>query len=186
MIYKFFNNSLIISTLLVAMLNSSNAEEAKKPSMISKQYNDWLLRCVEIKKKQECEVIQTLQVNNSNLKFTTVYTKFINKEKKQKEVINIITPLGVNLQKKISLIFHKGSKVDLQYTKCEVMGCIISISNDTKEKKIINLFKLIKTEMRKSEYLNIAVNSFDQKPILIKSSLKGFNDALKGLDNSRN
>ena len=40
--------------------------------------------------------------------------------------------------------------------------------------------------MRKSEYLNIAVNSFDQKPILIKSSLKGFNDALKGLDNSRN
>lgn len=182
--YKLLKTILLACTFFIIMISNSFTEEVKKPSVISKQYNDWLLRCVEIKKKQECEIIQTLQVNNSNLKFTIIYTKFTNQEKKLKEMINIITPLGVNLQKKISLIFHKGSKIDLLYTKCEVMGCIVSLSNNTKEKKIINQFNLIKTEMQKSEYFDIAINSFSQKPILIKSSLRGFKNALKEFNNS--
>ena len=66
------------------------------------------------------------------------------------------------------------------------MGCIVSISNNTKEKKIIDQFNLIKAEMQKSEYFDMAINSFNQKPILIKSSLRGFKNALGEFTNSRN
>ena len=84
---------------------------------------------------------QTLQVNNSNLQFTIAYTNFINEENELKEVINIFTPLGVNLQKRISIHFHEGIKINLPYLKCEAVGCIILITNNSKDPVDIKIFE---------------------------------------------
>jgi len=184
--YRILKLFIIVFTIFLNMYATSYGEEAKKPSVVSKQYRDWVLRCVETQKKQECEVVQTIQINNSNLNFTFAFTNFINKENELKEVINIITPLGVNLQKRVSLNFHKGTKVNLPYIKCEAIGCIIKISNNSKEAAVISLFNQIKKAMETSIYFEIIVNGFDQKPILIKFSLQGFVDALKELNNSKN
>ena len=115
MILKFKRSIVIINffiLILQLLFNNLTVADEKKeqPNVTTKQYRDWTLRCVKIQKKDECEVVQTLQVNNSNLKFTIAYTNFINEENELKEIINIITPLGVNLQKRVSLAFHKGTR----------------------------------------------------------------------------
>ena len=181
-------NFILKTVLLYLLLNLptvSFSDESTKPSLVTKQYKDWTLRCVKIKTKESCEITQILQVNNSNLQFTIAYTNFINEENELKEVINIITPLGVNLQKRISLHFHKGIKINLPYLKCEAIGCIILITNNSKDPVDIKIFDQIKKAMQKSIYYEIIINSFNTDPVLVKSSLQGFKNAIKNLNNSK-
>jgi len=93
--------------------------------------------------------------------------------------------LGVNLQKRISLNFHKGIKINLPYLKCEAIGCIILITNNSKDPVDINIFDQIKKAMQKSIYYEIIINGFNRDPVLVKSSLQGFDNALKALNNSK-
>ena len=174
--------------IFVFNLNFTHAEqsEEKVPTVTTKQFRDWTLRCVTENKKQKCEIVQFLQVKNLNLQFTVVYSEFLNNKNELKELINIITPLGVNVQRPASIKFHKGTAVNLPFIKCEVVGCIISISNDTTDPAIESLFKQIKEAMKKSIYFEILVDGFREKPFLIKSSLQGFEDALTEFEKQKN
>ena len=186
-----FKKLIIIINFFILILqfsfyNLSAADEKKKqPNVTTKQYRDWSIRCVIIQKKEECEVFQVIQIKDTNLTITIAYTNFINEENELKEVINIITPLGVNLQKRISLHFHKGIKINLPYLKCEAIGCIILITNNSKDPVDINIFDQIKKAMQKSIYYEIIINGFNRDPVLVKSSLQGFDNALKALNNSK-
>ena len=84
-----------------------NKMKEKVPTVTTKQFRDWTLRCVNENKKQKCEIVQFLQVKNLNLQFTVVYSEFLNNKNELKELINIITPLGVNVQRPASSIFIK-------------------------------------------------------------------------------
>lgn len=186
-----FKKLIIIINFFILILqfsfcNLSAADEKKKqPDVTTKQYRDWSIRCVIIQKKEDCEVFQVTQIKDTNLTITIAYTNFINEENELKEVINIITPLGVNLQKRISLNFHKGIKINLPYLKCEAIGCIILITNNSKDPVDINIFDQIKKAMQKSIYYEIIINGFNRDPVLVKSSLQGFDNALKALNNSK-
>jgi|TARA_B110000459_G_scaffold86915_1_gene97254 invasion protein IalB len=186
-----FKKLIIIINFFILILqfsfcNLSAADEKKKqPDVTTKQYRDWSIRCVIIQKKEDCEVFQVIQIKDTNLTITIAYTNFINEENELKEVINIITPLGVNLQKRISLNFHKGIKINLPYLKCEAIGCIILITNNSKDPVDINIFDQIKKAMQKSIYYEIIINGFNRDPVLVKSSLQGFDNALKALNNSK-
>jgi invasion protein IalB len=186
-----FKKLIIIINFFILILqfsfyNLSAADEKKKqPNVTTKQYRDWSIRCVIIQKKEDCEVFQVIQIKDTNLTITIAYTNFINEENELKEVINIITPLGVNLQKRISLNFHKGIKINLPYLKCEAIGCIILITNNSKDPVDINIFDQIKKAMQKSIYYEIIINGFNRDPVLVKSSLQGFDNALKALNNSK-
>ena len=186
-----FKKLIIIINFFILILqfsfhNLSVADEKEKQANITtEKYRDWSIRCVVFQKKENCEVIQVVQIKDTNLTFTIVYTNFINEENELKEVINIITPLGVNLQKRISLNFHKGIKINLPYLKCEAIGCIILITNNSKDPVDINIFDQIKKAMQKSIYYEIIINGFNRDPVLVKSSLQGFDNALKALNNSK-
>jgi invasion protein IalB len=186
-----FKKLIIIINFFILILqfsfcNLSAADEKKKqPNITNKQYRDWSIRCVVIQKKEDCEVFQVIQIKDTNLTITIAYTNFINEENELKEVINMITPLGVNLQKRISLHFHKGIKINLPYLKCEAIGCIILITNNSKDPVDINIFDQIKKAMQKSIYYEIIINGFNRDPVLVKSSLQGFDNALKALNNSK-
>jgi len=186
-----FKKLIIIINFFILILqfsfcNLSAADKKKKqPDVTTKQYRDWSIRCVIIQKKEDCEVFQVIQIKDTNLTITIAYTNFINEENELKEVINIITPLGVNLQKRISLNFHKGIKINLPYLKCEAIGCIILITNNSKDPVDINIFDQIKKAMQKSIYYEIIINGFNRDPVLVKSSLQGFDNALKALNNSK-
>ena len=178
--------NFFILILQFSFFSLSLADEKKEKSNVTtKQYRDWFVRCVKTQKKEDCEAFQVIQIQDTNLKLTIAYANFINEENKLKEVINIITPLGVNLQKRISLNFHKGIKINLPYLKCEAVGCIVLITNNSKDPVDIKIFDQIKKAMQTSIYYEIMINSFNSNPILVKSSLQGFKKAHEELNNSK-
>ena len=187
-----FKKLIIIINFFILILqfsfcNLSAADEKKKqPNVTTKQYRDWSITCVVIQKKKDCEVFQVIQIKDTNLTITIAYTNFINEENELKEVINIFTPLGVNLQKRISLHFHKGIKINLPYLKCEAVGCIILTTNNSKDPVDVKIFDQIKKAMQKSIYYEIIINGFNRDPVLVKSSLQGFDRAIKELNNPKN
>ena len=52
--------------IFVFNLNFTYAEQNKEkvPTVTTKQFRDWTLRCVNENKKQKCEIVQFLQVKN--------------------------------------------------------------------------------------------------------------------------
>lgn len=172
----------IFSLIFLGFLNPIFANEKNEPpSVKTQQFNAWTLRCVEVNGKDQCEMVQTLNVNNTNLQYTLVYAAFKNKEKETKEVFTLIVPLGVNLQKRIALRFDGKEQLNIPYAKCEAFGCVTAINNDTKQDTVLTLFKKVQNSMQKSTFVEIAVQGFTDQPIVIKTSLQGFNEARKKL-----
>ena len=100
-------------------------------------------------------------------------------------MFNIITPLGVNLKKKIGLKFHEGTAVKLRFSKCEAFGCVITLTNDSKDDAERSLFNQIKAALNKSVFFELSIDAFQKDPLVIKSSLQGFNNAYKELNKSK-
>ena len=156
-----------------------------EPNSLTKQYRDWVYRCVNVNKKNQCEIIQTLTINNTNIQFSFAFSNFINEQNELKEVFNIITPLGVNLNKKVGVKFHEGTEVKLDYTKCEAFGCVITLTDNSKDNAEKSLFKQIKAALNKSVFFELSIDAFQKDPLVIKSSLQGFNNAYEELSNSK-
>lgn len=175
----------IIALYGVAFLIFSDisfAEEKKDPPKVkTQQYNAWTLRCVEVNGKDQCELVQTLTVNNTNLQYTLVYSAFKNKENQTRESFTLVVPLGVNLQKRIALRFDGKEQLNIPYAKCEAFGCVTALNNDSKAETVKALFKKIQNSLQQSQFLEIAVQGFSEQPIVIKTSLQGFSDARKKL-----
>ena len=160
----------------------SFAKEKKDPPKVkTQQYNAWTLRCVEVNGKDQCELVQTLTVNNTNLQYTLVYSAFKNKENQTRESFTLVVPLGVNLQKRIALRFDGKEQLNIPYAKCEAFGCVTALNNDSKAETVKALFKKIQNSLQQSQFLEIAVQGFSEQPIVIKTSLQGFSDARKKL-----
>ena len=100
---------------LIVLANVSFNSIANEPNSITKQYRDWVYRCVNVNKKNQCEIIQTLTINNTNIQFSFAFSNFINDQNELKEVLNIITPLGLNLKKSVGFKFDKVTSVNLNF-----------------------------------------------------------------------
>ena len=74
--------SLIVTTNLFA--------ETNPPKVTTQQFQNWTYQCVEDKKRKTCEVSQNIRIQNSNINFSVVYNKFLNKDKETKKSISII------------------------------------------------------------------------------------------------
>ena len=172
----FFKVSLLI---LILIKSSANAKEA--PNI--KQFDDWQLVCAKFENTEKCEVSQFIIAEELKLQFKIVYQILTDeKTKRNYDVFSIITPLGVNLIQQAALLFpNSEEQINLSFVKCEVFGCILTItdlSDNTKHKK---LFNQIKQGLSYSDEFTLAFGAFLPEPILIKSSLKGFNKSLNEL-----
>ena len=186
MIFKKLHSKIFVLIFSMLITQTVIGEENKdQPNSLTKQYRDWVYRCVNVNKKNQCEIVQTLTINNTNIQFSFAFSNFINENNEQKEVFNIITPLGVNLKKKVEVKFHEGTAVNLRFTKCEVFGCVITLTNDSKDDAIVSLFNQIKSSMNKSVFFELSIDAFQKDPLVIKSSLQGFNNAYKELSKSK-
>jgi len=93
-----FKIILVFLTFVLFLTPKSLLAEEKKLKV--EKYKDWGLQCPT---KNNCEVIQSLKVNETDLKFNFIFGNFLNKDKKKKEIFSIVTPLGVNVQKNLML-----------------------------------------------------------------------------------
>ena len=167
---------------------------AEEKKLKVEKFKDWGLQCPT---KNNCEVIQSLKVNETDLKFNFIFGNFLNKDKKKKEIFSIVTQLGVNVQKNLMLKFikiekklvGKESKENIKvlavyripFLKCEVIGCIVSVNNDTNNKKQNELFALIKKGMTEQNNFQIIIQGFG-RPFIVNSSLAGFGAAVKEME----
>ena len=182
---KFHLKILAIALSFFLFQNVNSNENNNQPNSLTKQYRDWVYRCVNVNKKNQCEIIQTLTINNTNIQFSFAFSNFLNDKNELKEILTIITPLGINLNKKVGVKFHEGTAVNLSFTKCEAFGCIITLSNNSSDKAEVSLFNQIKDAMNKSIFFELSVDAFQKDPLVIKSSLQGFNNAYKELSKSK-
>ena len=173
----------ILSLLVLA--STTFVSKANEPNSVTKQYRDWVYRCVNVNKKNQCEIIQTLTINNTNIQFSFAFSNFINDQNELKEVLNIITPLGVNLKKGVGVKFDKGTSVNLNFSKCEAFGCVITLTNNSTDNAEVSLFNQIKASMNKSIFFELSIDAFQQEPLVIKSSLQGFGNAYEELKKSK-
>ena len=69
----------------------------------------------------------------------------------------------------------------IPFLKCEVIGCIVSVNNDTNNKKQNELFALIKKGMTEQNNFQIIIQGFG-RPFIVNSSLAGFGAAVKEME----
>ena len=93
----------IVTFCLIIILTLSKlviAEEKSPPKVTTQQYDNWTYQCVESGKNKNCEVSQTIRIQNTNINFSVTYTNFIDDKKNKVQLITIISPLGIDLKKK--------------------------------------------------------------------------------------
>ena len=78
-----FKIILIFLTFVLFLTPKSLLAEEKKLKV--EKYKDWGLQCPT---KNSCEVIQSLKVNETDLKFNFIFGNFINKDKKKRDFFN--------------------------------------------------------------------------------------------------
>ena len=172
---------LLIKSVLVLFLfiSFSNSEEANNTT--SKQFEDWQLICKEVEKKERCEVSQLITIEENKLQFKIMYQILKDEKTKKKfDAFTIITPLGVNLTEKAAILFpDTEEQINLSFVKCEVFGCILTLNNFDQNSK--EVFDFLKKKLLSSEQFTLGFGVFNEKPVLISSSLKGFKNSVKQL-----
>lgn len=71
---------LLIFTFFAVLMSSKFGFSDEKLVKVEK-FKDWGLQCPT---KNNCEVIQSLKVNETDLKFNFIFGNFLNKDKKKK------------------------------------------------------------------------------------------------------
>ena len=72
-------NKIFIAILFFLLgSNFLIAEDKSPPKVTTQQYDNWTYQCVESGKDKNCEVSQTIRIQNTNINFSVTYTKFLN------------------------------------------------------------------------------------------------------------
>ena len=172
---------LVLSFLI--LLNNFVFAEENPPKVTTQQFDNWTYQCVDNDKQKNCEVRQTLRIQNSNLSFSIVYSRFLNDEKNSKGLLTIIAPLGIDVNTQLALRFDGKDQTNLFWSTCEPVGCLVFLSDNSKDVKMIETYKTVYDSLIKSSTLEIAVKGYaNNQPLAIKSDLKGFSAAAKKLN----
>ena len=176
---------LIVYFFLLSSVFGVNKKCDPPPKVTTQQFKNWTYQCIEDHGKKNCEVSQSLQIQNSNIRFSINYVRFKNKDKEVKEIISIIAPLGVNLNRKLAIKFDGQKQLNLSWTKCEVVGCMVILSNNTKDKTSLENYNVIKKNFSSGKKAAIGVAGFRPQPLAIEISLNGFLKASQKLNKDK-
>ena len=160
--------------------------ETDPPKVTTQQFQNWTYQCVENEKRKTCEVSQNIRIQNSNINFSIVYNRFLNQSNETKKSITIVAPLGVDLNTQLALRFDGKEQINLRWSTCEQIGCLVFITNNSKDEKILVMYDKIFGLLNKSNGLEIAVKALaGNQPIAIQSNLNGFGAAAKKLNSEK-
>ena len=178
----------IIFVILFLLLGSKLliADDKSPPKVTTQQYDNWTYQCVESGKDKNCEVSQTIRIQNTNINFSVTYTKFLNEKKNKISLITIISPLGIDLNKSLSLGFVNQEKINIPWSSCEQIGCLVFLSKGSGNSKMDEIYEKVYKNFISGNQLEIEVLGYASKqPLVIQSNLKGFKQATDKL-NSEN
>tara|TARA_B100000989_G_C19454724_1_gene433468 strand:+ start:191 stop:736 length:546 start_codon:yes stop_codon:yes gene_type:complete len=166
----------ILFTIFVSQF--VNANEKSPPKVTTQQYDNWTYQCVESGENKNCEVSQTIRIQNTNINFSVTYTKFTDDKKNKIKLITIISPLGIDLKKKLSLRFDNNEEVNLPWSSCEQIGCLVFVSKGSENSKTDDIYDKVYKNFISGNLLEIEVLGYaTNQPLIIQSNLVGFKKA---------
>ena len=180
------NKILFITVVIFFYSKLVIAEEKVPPKVTTQQYDNWTYQCVESDKDKNCEVSQTIRIQNTNINFSVTYTNFIDDKKNKVQLITIISPLGIDLKKKLSLRFDDKEEVNLAWSSCEQIGCLVFVSKGSENSNMDDVYDKLYKSLISGKLLEIEVLGYaTNQPLVIQSNLIGFKMAADKL-NSEN
>lgn len=166
---KFLSTFIIIISLSLVSL----AAETNKEKIETKQSGYWTYYCENLQKKLHCEIAQKIIIGEQKLTFLIIYKFTKNKNSKIKENFNVITPLGVNLNKRLKIIFDNKTKFTEPFVKCENFGCIA----------VFDTSITLKHSLENYENMKIIFYDFNKdKPNSLEVPIDGFVKALNAIE----
>ena len=177
-------NKIFIAILFFLLgSNLLIAEDKSPPKVTTQQYDNWTYQCVESGKDKNCEVSQTIRIQNTNINFSVTYTKFLNDKKKEIQLITIISPLGIDLKKTLSLNFDNQEEINLPWSSCEQIGCLVFLSKGSGNEEMDTTYDKVYKKFISGKLLEIGVLGYATKqPLVIQSNLIGFKEATDKLN----
>ena len=162
------------------------ADEKSPPKVTTQQYDNWTYQCVENGKNKNCEVSQTIRIQNTNINFSVTYSKFLNEKKKEISLITIISPLGIDLKRSLSLRVDNEETIEIPWSSCEQIGCLVFLTKGSGNSEMDNIYEKVYKNFISGNQLEIEVLGYaSRQPLVIQSNLKGFKQATDKL-NSEN
>ena len=175
----------IIFIIILVFLNCKLvlADDKSPPKVTTQQYDNWTYQCVERGKNKNCEVSQTIRIQNTNINFSVTYTKFLDEKKNKVSLITIISPLGIDLNKSLSLGFDGQEKINIPWSSCEQIGCLVFLSKGSDNSETDDIYEKVYKNFISGSTLEIGVLGYASKqPLVIQSNLKGFKQATDKLN----
>ena len=165
---------LAVATCLLILAAPALAQQqlGELPNNVTTtEHGDWILLCAETPDGQRCEMVQTISQRENGREQRLVQTN-IGITPDGQRILQIITPLGIDLRFGIAMTVDEGEEIQLPYQTCLPDGCLVLFALDD------SWFN----RMRAGNQLLIGFRGFGQSEIfVIEQSLRGFTAASNGL-----
>jgi invasion protein IalB len=162
---RFLTLLVVAGALIATPVLAQPATETKPagpPPVVTKAFDDWLVRCPMSPQPMPCDAVQLLLEPKSKQRVLSVSVAY--DQVKAAQVVRIILPLGVWLPNGVT-VQAGGVKIDkVVVRRCEPFGCVVEGFLDAK----------LRDAMRKGGDAKIVVYDQNQKPLDLKFSLKGY------------
>ena len=151
---------------VISLFSLSSHATAQQPKIEQTPYQDWLLVCAEQQDKKQCQMMQTLSVEQGE-QSQRVLQAIVTRNGEQR-LLEISVPLGVDLRPGLLIQIDEGEVGSTPYLTCNANGCAAVIALDNK----------VWRTLRDGNNLKVGVRGLGQpENTVLQLSLKGFTAA---------
>ena len=159
---------MIVVASLCGSLRPAIAQGATapaKPTVSTKTFQDWLVRCPTAPQPMPCDAVQMLVEPKSKQRVLSVSVAY--DVAKAQHVVRIILPLGVWLPNGATIVAGATKIEKVVIRRCEAFGCVVEGMLDAK----------LHDAMRKGGQAKVVIFDQAKKPLDLKFSLAGYGEA---------
>jgi invasion protein IalB len=158
---------ILWSLALVASLGSLSAASAQDADTnVNKVVGDWAVRCFNVKSMAPCDIFYALGTKESKQTIVTISIAYFPSQ--NKNAINIRVPLGMAIQKGLTIEASAYKSQMISYRRCNQNGCFVEgiVPND-----------VLEGLKRSGTNATLKITPYGSKDVSLPFSLKGFNQA---------
>ena len=133
--------------------------------VINKPYDDWAVRCYDVKSPAPCDMIQSAA--NRQTQQRVMFISLGYAPAADSHLMQLILPLGVSFSRGVTIIAGETKMEGFRFRRCERDGCYIETKLDN------NVIEAL----LKAQEAKIAFASDDGQDLSLPLSLKGFPQA---------
>lgn len=144
---------------------NAQAQAPLKPDL-TKQVGDWMVRCYPVASPSPCDMFELLAQKNSGNRVMSM--SFAYAPKADRYVVQIAVPLGVDLQKGLTIKAGSYTSPALRFRRCDRGGCYVEGVTDS---------SIVSALSQNDGQAKATIASVEGRTLDVAFSLKGFGEA---------